>query len=208
MAADSTMLRMVKRLMALSLGVHREQLLHRMGLTWPRPFLFRPLEVNHVSIDLEKDRCEGARDFSSRGIGVGSASWSLRVWRGIVLVLSLLDHFDGICYGLIHDRKKEEERKTRRRTGCALWFGGCKDRRDSFLAWSTLRASPHDSRAPLFPPAPKFPIFTGRAGPSRKTLGQLTPLLPATGEFSERAPLHQKALLFIHAPSEDCLGRQ
>jgi hypothetical protein len=31
------MLRMVKRLMALSLGVHREQLLHRMGLTWPRP---------------------------------------------------------------------------------------------------------------------------------------------------------------------------
>lgn len=43
-AADSTMLRMVNRLMALSLGVHREQLLHRMGLTWPRPFLFRPLE--------------------------------------------------------------------------------------------------------------------------------------------------------------------
>jgi hypothetical protein len=39
-AADSTMLRMVNRLMALSLGVHREQLLHRMGLTWPRPFLF------------------------------------------------------------------------------------------------------------------------------------------------------------------------
>lgn len=45
MAADSTMLRMVKRLMALSLGVHREQLLHRMGLTWPRPFLLRPLRV-------------------------------------------------------------------------------------------------------------------------------------------------------------------
>ena len=43
MAADSTMLRMVKRLMALSLGVHREQLLHRIGLTWPRPFLLRPL---------------------------------------------------------------------------------------------------------------------------------------------------------------------
>jgi hypothetical protein len=43
MAADSTMLRMVKRLMALSLGVHREQLEHRMGLTWPRPFLLRPL---------------------------------------------------------------------------------------------------------------------------------------------------------------------
>jgi len=44
-AADSTMLRMVNLLIALSLGVHREQLLHRMGLTWPRPFLFRPLEA-------------------------------------------------------------------------------------------------------------------------------------------------------------------
>jgi len=43
MAADSTMLRMVKRLMALSLGVHREQLLQRIGLTWPLPFLLRPL---------------------------------------------------------------------------------------------------------------------------------------------------------------------
>lgn len=42
-AADSTMLRMVNLLMALSLGVHREQLLQRMGLTWPRPFLLRPL---------------------------------------------------------------------------------------------------------------------------------------------------------------------
>ena len=42
-AADSTMLRMVNRLIALSLGVHREQLEHRIGLTWPRPFLLRPL---------------------------------------------------------------------------------------------------------------------------------------------------------------------
>lgn len=42
-AADSTMLRMVNLLMALSLGVHREQLEQRMGLTWPRPFLLRPL---------------------------------------------------------------------------------------------------------------------------------------------------------------------
>lgn len=32
-AADSTMLRMVNLLMALSLGVHREQLEQRMGLT-------------------------------------------------------------------------------------------------------------------------------------------------------------------------------
>lgn len=33
MAADSTMLRMVKRLIALSFGVHREQLEQRIGLT-------------------------------------------------------------------------------------------------------------------------------------------------------------------------------
>lgn len=44
MAADSTMLRMVNLLIALSLGVHREQLEQRTGLTWPRPFLLRPLE--------------------------------------------------------------------------------------------------------------------------------------------------------------------
>jgi hypothetical protein len=43
MAADSTMLRMVNLLIALSLGVHREQLEQRIGLTWPRPFLLRPL---------------------------------------------------------------------------------------------------------------------------------------------------------------------
>lgn len=43
MAADSTMLRMVNLFMALSLGVHLEQLEQRMGLTWPRPFLLRPL---------------------------------------------------------------------------------------------------------------------------------------------------------------------
>lgn len=53
MAADSTMLRIVKRLIALSFGVHREQLEQRMGLTWPRPFLFRPLEV-YISIFLEE----------------------------------------------------------------------------------------------------------------------------------------------------------
>lgn len=43
-AADSTMLRMVNRLMALSFGVHREQLEHRIGFTCPRPFLLRPLD--------------------------------------------------------------------------------------------------------------------------------------------------------------------
>jgi len=42
-AADSTMFLMVNLLIALSLGVHREQLEQRMGLTWPRPFLLRPL---------------------------------------------------------------------------------------------------------------------------------------------------------------------
>lgn len=46
MAADSTMLRMVKRLMALSLGTQRAQLEQRTGLVWPRPFLLRPLEIN------------------------------------------------------------------------------------------------------------------------------------------------------------------
>lgn len=43
MAADSTMFRMVNLLIALSFGVHREQLEQRIGLTWPRPFLLRPL---------------------------------------------------------------------------------------------------------------------------------------------------------------------
>jgi len=42
-AADSTMFRMVNLLIALSFGVHLEQLEHRIGLTWPRPFLLRPL---------------------------------------------------------------------------------------------------------------------------------------------------------------------
>lgn len=38
------MLRMVNLLMALSLGVHLEQLEQRTGLTWPLPFLLRPLQ--------------------------------------------------------------------------------------------------------------------------------------------------------------------
>lgn len=54
MAADSTMFRMVNLLMALSLGVHREQFEHRIGLTCPRPFLLRPLFRTHglVTSDL------------------------------------------------------------------------------------------------------------------------------------------------------------
>lgn len=50
MAADSTMLRMVKRLMALSLGTQRAQLEQRTGLVWPRPFLLRPLEINQHQV--------------------------------------------------------------------------------------------------------------------------------------------------------------
>lgn len=37
------MLRMVNLLIALSFGVHLEQLEQRTGLTWPLPFLLRPL---------------------------------------------------------------------------------------------------------------------------------------------------------------------
>jgi len=44
-AALSTIFLIVKRLIALSFGVQREQLLQRMGLTWPRPFLLRPLVI-------------------------------------------------------------------------------------------------------------------------------------------------------------------
>ena len=42
MAADSTMLRTVNLLIALSLGTHREQFEQRTGLTCPRPDLLRP----------------------------------------------------------------------------------------------------------------------------------------------------------------------
>lgn len=50
MAADSTMLRIVNLLIALSLGVQREQLLQRTGLTWPRPFLLRPLAARFLTM--------------------------------------------------------------------------------------------------------------------------------------------------------------
>ena len=46
MAADSTMFLIVNLLIALSFGVHREQLEHLIGLTWPRPFLLRPLRMD------------------------------------------------------------------------------------------------------------------------------------------------------------------
>ena len=51
MAADSTMLRIVKRLIALSLGVHLLQLEQRIGFTWPRPFLLRPLFGSSVILN-------------------------------------------------------------------------------------------------------------------------------------------------------------
>ena len=42
-AALSTIFLMVNLFIALSLGVHLEQFEQRIGLTWPRPFLLRPL---------------------------------------------------------------------------------------------------------------------------------------------------------------------
>lgn len=44
------MLRMVNLFIALSFGVHREQLEHLIGLTWPRPFLLRPLDARFLTI--------------------------------------------------------------------------------------------------------------------------------------------------------------
>jgi len=41
---------MVNRLIALSFGVHREQLEQRIGFTWPRPFLFLPFEALFLTI--------------------------------------------------------------------------------------------------------------------------------------------------------------
>jgi hypothetical protein len=48
------MLRMVKRLIALSLGTQRAQLEQRTGRTWPRPLLLRPL-VEKVSYPARTD---------------------------------------------------------------------------------------------------------------------------------------------------------
>jgi len=44
------MLRIVNLFIALSFGVQREQLEHRMGLTCPRPFLFRPLDARFLTM--------------------------------------------------------------------------------------------------------------------------------------------------------------
>jgi hypothetical protein len=85
MAADSTMLRMVNLLIALSLGVHREQLEQRMGLTWPRPFLLRPLSEESVFAQ-PRHLITACKDVSRGG---GGDSWH-------ILGRSLLDHIGGM----------------------------------------------------------------------------------------------------------------
>lgn len=79
-AADSTMLRMVNLLIALSFGVHLEQLEQRIGFTCPRPFLLRPLQIQLSVPILFGLSCE-----SRSQVGV------------IVLGRALLDHFCGFC---------------------------------------------------------------------------------------------------------------
>lgn len=73
------MLRMVNLLMALSLGVHREQLEQRMGLTWPRPFLLRPLFFLYSRRDMsasDQVRFMFERDWClSVGRGENATEW-------------------------------------------------------------------------------------------------------------------------------------
>lgn len=73
------MLRMVNLLMALSLGVHREQLEQRMGLTWPRPFLLRPLfflcSRGRSASDQVGVYIERARLLSLVGRGLNATEW-------------------------------------------------------------------------------------------------------------------------------------
>jgi hypothetical protein len=103
MAADSTMLRMVNLLIALSLGVHREQLLHRIGLVWPRPFLFRPLlrrkcqQAVLIVTSTIAPSSEIVRSIESRAAQNGAVA-GVRA-REFVLVLSLLDHDCGFLRG-------------------------------------------------------------------------------------------------------------
>lgn len=78
-AADSTMFRIVNLLIALSLGVHREQLEHLMGLTWPRPFLLRPL----------RRRTSVSNPYSYTPVYI---CVSRKRSVGVVLVRALLDH--------------------------------------------------------------------------------------------------------------------
>ena len=86
-AADSTMLRIVNLFIALSFGVHLEQLEQRIGLTWPRPFLLRPLEGH----------CQLSPPKFNRDIGC----------KGGVLRCALLDHFCDLCFVSIIRRTGE-----------------------------------------------------------------------------------------------------
>lgn len=104
-AALSTIFLMVNLLIALSLGVQREQLEQRMGFTWPRPFLLRPLFSS-----LAPHRLPGlGGDFG-------------------VLGRSLLDHICGCCVRIsksleladIVVRSEEGDGGTCRRRRCSL----------------------------------------------------------------------------------------
>ena len=92
-AADSTMLRMVNLLIALSLGVHREQLLQRIGLTWPRPFLLRPLQ--------------NCQHFFQTNV----------IARFGILGCSLLNHVGRLCVLLSVSDRQNCETSTRFRSG-------------------------------------------------------------------------------------------
>lgn len=91
-AADSTMLRMVNLLIALSLGVHREQLLHRMGFTCPRPccdtlsvFLSSRVAVALLARPSSRNAAEGvevSRVFRLDGAYLLVASVVLSLWWG------------------------------------------------------------------------------------------------------------------------------
>ena len=94
-AADSTMLRMVNLLIALSFGVQREQLeqlfdrqynsLHlfssahrnyRIGLTCPRPFLFRPFDARFLTMIAVYGGCRiGVVSRNRVGCSEGISKW-------------------------------------------------------------------------------------------------------------------------------------
>lgn len=68
-AAASTMFLMTNFLMALSFGTQRAQLVQRMGCTWPRPFLARPLFLLFLVC---KNKCQNLREIqiAARKLGL------------------------------------------------------------------------------------------------------------------------------------------
>lgn len=72
------MLRIVNLLIALSLGVHREQLEQRTGLTWPRPFLLRPFDALFLTILAV---CY-VMFVGIEGVGIRCRRWALWLLRG------------------------------------------------------------------------------------------------------------------------------